>query len=67
MKNTRALAIISMLALIFTSTSFAATREEKRVSDASDVLNQLARIPEKSIMSCEPRSGLAPAAGKASW
>ena len=49
MKNTRALAIISMLALIFTSTSFAATREEKRVSDASDVLNQLARIPEKSI------------------
>lgn len=49
MKNTRALAVTMMMALVLTSTSFAATREEKRVSDASDVLDQLARIPEKSI------------------
>jgi lipid-binding SYLF domain-containing protein len=49
MKNTRALAIMIMMALVFTSTAQAATREEKRVSDASDVLDQLARIPEKSI------------------
>jgi len=49
MNTTRALVIIIMMTLVFTSTAQAATREEKRVSDASDVLDQLARIPEKSI------------------
>ena len=49
MKNTHILASIIMLALIFASTAQAATREEKRVSDAADVVNQLARIPEQSI------------------
>ena len=34
---------------VYTSNAQAATREEKRVSDAADVLDQLARIPEKSI------------------
>lgn len=49
MKNTHILASMIMLALIFASTAQAATREEKRVSDAADVVNQLARIPEQSI------------------
>ncbi len=49
MNSTRLLAILSMLALIFTSTSNAATREEKRVADAADVIDQLLRIPEKTI------------------
>jgi lipid-binding SYLF domain-containing protein len=43
------LATFSLLALVLTSTSDAATREEKRVADASDVIDQLLRIPEKSI------------------
>ena len=49
MKQTRILASMIVLALALTSTAQAATREEKRVSDAADVLDQLARIPEKSI------------------
>lgn len=49
MKSTRTLAIMTMLALVFTSIAQAATREEMRVSDASDVLDQLSRIPERSI------------------
>jgi len=49
MKYSRTLAIMTTMALILTSTAHAATREEKRVSDAADVLDQLARIPEKSI------------------
>ncbi len=49
MKYSRTLAIMITMALVFTSTTHAATREEKRVSDAADVLDQLARIPEKSI------------------
>jgi len=49
MINTRILAIVIVMALSYTSASQAATREEKRVSDAADVLDQLARIPEKSI------------------
>jgi lipid-binding SYLF domain-containing protein len=49
MKITRILAVTILMALVFTSTAQAATREEKRVSDAADVLDQLARIPEKSI------------------
>lgn len=49
MKNKSTLAIITMLALLITSVTQAATREEKRVADASDVLDQLSRIPERSI------------------
>ena len=43
------IAALSLLALLLTSTSFAATREEKRVADAADVINELLRIPEKTI------------------
>lgn len=49
MKSTRLLPALLVLALAFTSTSEAATREEKRVADASDVLDQFLRIPESSI------------------
>jgi len=49
MKTTRILAIATMLALFVSSFAHAATREEKRVADASDVLDQLSRIPEKTI------------------
>ena len=49
MKTTRTLAIATMLALFVSSFAQAATREEKRVADAADVLDQLSRIPEKSI------------------
>jgi len=49
MKSTRLLAALLVFALAFTSTSEAATREEKRVADASDVLDQFLRIPESSI------------------
>ena len=45
----RSLAIIAMLALLVSTFAQAATREEKRIADASDVLDQLSRIPEKSI------------------
>lgn len=43
------LAVVAVFMLVFASTSDAATREEKRVADASDVLDQLLRIPEKTI------------------
>ncbi|MDH5454758.1 MAG: lipid-binding SYLF domain-containing protein [Gammaproteobacteria bacterium] len=49
MKTTRILAMVTILALFISSFAHAATREEKRVADASDVLDQLSRIPEKSI------------------
>jgi len=49
MNTTRLLATISLLALAFTSICDAATREEKRVADSADVLDQLLRIPEKTI------------------
>lgn len=49
MKNTRILASMIMMALISTANAQDATREEKRVSDAADVVDQLTRIPEKSI------------------
>jgi lipid-binding SYLF domain-containing protein len=45
----RYLTIATLFALIFTSTATAATREEERVADAADVLDQLLRIPEKTI------------------
>lgn len=47
MKTT--VATLSLFALLLTSTGFAATREEKRVADAADVIDQLLRIPEKTI------------------
>lgn len=43
------LAIVALLALAITPPAQAGTREEKRVADAADVLDQLSRIPEKSI------------------
>jgi lipid-binding SYLF domain-containing protein len=49
MTYSRYLTIATLLALVFTSTASAATREEKRVADATDVLDQLLRIPEKTI------------------
>jgi len=49
MKSTRLLATLIVLALALTSVAEAATREEKRVADAADVVDQLSRIPEKSI------------------
>ena len=48
--NTKPLLIIATLfALLTTSTADAASREEKRVGDAADVLDQLLRIPEKTV------------------
>ncbi len=49
MKLYRLLIGATLLALALTSNATAATREEKRVADAADVLEQLLRIPEKSI------------------
>ena len=49
MINSRILTIATLLTLILTSTATAATREEERVADAADVLDQLLRIPERSI------------------
>ncbi len=42
-------AILLLASLLLAATSEAATREEKRVADASDVVDQLLRIPEKTI------------------
>jgi len=42
-------AIVITIALFIALPSAAATREERRVADAADVLDQLLRIPEKSI------------------
>ena len=41
--------LIIFLALGLALPAVAATKEEKRVADASDVLDQLSRIPEKSV------------------
>ncbi|MBT8082989.1 MAG: lipid-binding SYLF domain-containing protein [Gammaproteobacteria bacterium] len=49
MNSKRILTIVTLLTLAFTSSAFAATREEKRVADAADVVERLTRIPEKSI------------------
>lgn len=47
----RTLLTFSMLIIVSLSSSFAtaATKEEKRVADATDVIDQLLRIPEQSI------------------
>ncbi len=49
MTSTRFLAALLLIALAFPMASDAATREEKRVADAADVLDQFLRIPEKSV------------------
>lgn len=49
MNKTRLVASLALLILAFTSNGNAATREEDRVADAADVLDQLLRIPEKTI------------------
>jgi len=43
------IATLSLFAVLLSSTVLAATREEKRVADATDVIDQLLRIPEKTI------------------
>ncbi|NIV17314.1 MAG: hypothetical protein GWN47_02655 [Woeseiaceae bacterium] len=42
-------ALVAVLAMALTASVSAATREEQRVIDAADVLDQLLRIPEKRI------------------
>jgi lipid-binding SYLF domain-containing protein len=49
MKLNRLLIAAALFAMALTSTALAASREEKRVADAADVLEQLLRIPEQSI------------------
>ncbi len=49
MRLTRSSAILCLLALAVAVPAAAATREEKRVADATDVLDQLLRIPEQRI------------------
>jgi lipid-binding SYLF domain-containing protein len=41
--------IVFIFALLLALPAIAATREERRVADAADVLDQLLRIPERSI------------------
>ena len=48
MNTQRIVAVVTAVALFVTSSAWAATREDKRVADAADVLDQLSRIPEKS-------------------
>lgn len=43
------IAVVALAALLFIPTADAATREEKRVGDAADVLDQLLRIPEQTV------------------
>ncbi len=45
------LAAVTLIAVLISSTAGAATREEKRVGDAADTLEQLLRIPEKTVPS----------------
>jgi len=42
-------AILVILGLVLALPAFAATKEERRVADAADVLDQFLRIPERSI------------------
>lgn len=42
-------AFLVIIGLLLALPAFAATREERRVADAADVLDQLLRIPEKTI------------------
>lgn len=49
MRKLKFQAVFLILALAISVPSAAATREERRVADAADVLDQLLRIPEKTI------------------
>ncbi len=49
MKTNPLIAAATLIALLLASTAEAASREEKRVGDAADVLEQLLRIPEKTV------------------
>lgn len=49
MRNLQLKAFLITIGLVLAMPVSAATREEKRVADAADVLDQLLRIPEKSI------------------
>jgi lipid-binding SYLF domain-containing protein len=49
MSDTSGRAIVLVIALLLALPATAATREERRVADAADVLDQLLRIPERSI------------------
>lgn len=49
MHKLRLNSFLLIIALTFAFPAAAATREEERVADAADVLDQLLRIPEKSI------------------
>ena len=49
MNNKTLPAILVALALVLSSPALAATREEQRVADAADIIDQLSRIPEKSL------------------
>ncbi len=49
MRSTRYQSCLIMIALLLSLPADAATREEKRVAEASDVLDQLLRIPEQAI------------------
>lgn len=49
MRPIRASLTVLCLTMLTCSIALAATREEKRVADSSDVLDQLLRIPEQSI------------------
>jgi lipid-binding SYLF domain-containing protein len=43
------LVVATLLAVLFSNTAIAASREEQRVGDAVDVLEQLLRIPERTV------------------
>ncbi len=49
MKSLSVIAVVATLTVLFTSPANAASREEKRVADAADTLEQLSRIPEKTV------------------
>lgn len=49
MKRNLLICLTAVVALSLSLPSAAATREEKRVGDAADVIEQLTRIPEKSV------------------
>ena len=49
MRNTALKTIVFVLSLMLAMPALAGTREEQRVGDAADVLDQLLRIPEKTI------------------
>ena len=46
--NSKALLAV-LAALVLSSPALAATKEEQRVADAADIIDQISRIPEKSI------------------